>query len=223
MREKKYSATSKQIGMYLEQLLNIEDDKELSFVLSEAIKKGTPPLQMTPMDGRHLEVLARAVNAQKIIEIGTLCGYSTVCLSRALKEGGLIYTCERSEHHANVARGIFKELKLENKIELIFGEALESLKTLETKGPFDLVFIDADKENYPNYFDWAVTNLRSGGVLVADNVFAFDHIADFPLPEGKLGELVQAMLHFNEKCVKNKNLVSTFFPTGEGLMVAYKK
>lgn len=223
MREKKYATNSDKINCYVNELLNIEQDKELQFVLEMAKKKGTPPLQMTPTDARHLEVLARGVHAKKIVEIGTLCGYSTVCLSRAIPNDGKIYTCERSEHHAAVASDIFKQLGLEHKIELLYGDALTTLPSLSQKGPFDFIFIDADKDNYPNYFDWAVDNLREGGLLVADNVFVFDHIADSPLPEGRLGELVQAMKIFNMKCATDPRLMCTFLPTGEGLMVAVKK
>jgi predicted O-methyltransferase YrrM len=220
MREKKYSVNSEKISSYVENLLKPESDKELQYVLEQAKKRGTPPLQMTPVDARHLEVLARAIAPKKIVEIGTLCGYSTVCLARALVENGKIYTCERSEHHASVAKEIFEHLQLNHKIELVFGEALTNLANLTQHGPFDLIFIDADKDNYPNYFDWAIENLRTGGLLVADNVFVFGHIAD--KTEGRLGELVSAMDIFNQKCASDSRLSCTFMPTGEGLMVGIK-
>ena len=220
MREKKYSTSSKDIGEYVEGLLNYDADQTLAFVLDQAKKKGTPPMQMTPADARHLEVLSRGIGARKIVEIGTLCGYSSVCLARTLPEGGKLYTCERSKHHAQVAQSTFAQLNLSEKVELLFGDALTNLKELKGKGPFDLVFIDADKDNYPNYFDWAVENLRPGGLLVADNVFVFGHIANNP--EGRLGEFVDTMKVFNEKCAKDPRLLCTFLPTGEGLMVAVK-
>lgn len=223
MREKNYSISSKKIASYVDNLLGFKQDKMLEFVLEHAKKRGTPPLQMIPTDGRHLEVLARSIHATNIVEIGTLCGYSTVCLARGLPAHGKIYTCERSEHHASVAKEIFHNLNLSHKIELIFGEALPNLQQLTPKGPFDLVFIDADKDNYPHYFDWAVENLRQGGLLIADNVFVFEHIADEPLPNGRLGEFVNTMKVFNEKCASHPNLLCTFLPTGEGLMVAVKK
>jgi caffeoyl-CoA O-methyltransferase len=223
MREKNYSTRSENIALYVNQLLELKEDKELEFVLQHAKKKGTPPLQIIPSDARHLEVLARSIQAKNMVEIGTLCGYSTVCLAKALQEGGKIYTCERSEHHASVANEVFVALGLEHKIELIFGEALFNLPKLAQKAPFDLIFIDADKENYPLYFDWALENLRPGGLLIADNVFVFGYIAADPQPEGKLGDLVRAMQIFNTKCATDLRLVSTFLPTGEGLMVAVKK
>lgn len=221
MREKKYAVHSNEIACYVEDLLQVEKDDELEFVLQQAKKFGTPPLQMTPVDARHLQVICQMIRPQKVVEIGTLCGYSAVNLSRGLAPGGVIYTCEKSEHHIKVASHVFSQLKLEEKIKLVPGEALESLKSLSQNGPFDMVFIDADKDNYPNYFEWAVNNLRSGGVLVADNVFLFGHIAS-PC-EDRLGEMAAAMKLFNEKCASDKRFLTTFFPTGEGLLVAVKK
>lgn len=223
MRPKSFSNLSPSVSQYVQNILNIENDKELLKVLTIAKQRGTPPLQVIPVDGRHLEFLARSVQATKILEIGTLCGYSAVCLARALPEGGKLYTCEQSAHHAQVAREVFAELSLTSKIELIFGAALETLPTLADKAPFDLIFIDADKINYPNYFDWAVRHLRTGGLLVADNVFVFGRIADDLLPAGDLAKLILAMREFNQKCVSDERLLSTFLPTGEGMLVAIKK
>jgi predicted O-methyltransferase YrrM len=222
MRPKYFSVQSPQVDQYVFDLLKIEKDKELFFVLENARKKGTPPLQVVPTDGRTLEVLARSIMPKKILEIGTLCGYSTVNLARALAEGGKLYTCERSKHHAETAQEAFVELGLEHKVEIVFGDAMDNLKNLSQFGPFDLVFIDADKLNYPNYFDWTIENLRQGGLLIADNVFVFDHISDDPVPVGSLGEMVLAMREFNKKCVDDKRLVTTILPTGEGLLVSVK-
>lgn len=223
MRPKHFSTDSQTIPLYVSELLKLEQDPELSFVLEYAKKKGTPPLQVVPTDGRSLEVLARSVRPKRIVEIGTLCGYSTVCLARSLPTDGKIYTCERSTHHAQTAKEIFAHLKLDQKIEIVFGEALDNLKNLSQFGPFDVIFIDADKSNYPHYFDWAVENLRSEGLLIADNVFVFGYIDADPLPEGKLGEMVAAMQCFNKKCAEDPRLVTTIFPTGEGLLIAVKK
>lgn len=223
MRPKYFSVQSDEISPYVNDLLKIDQDSDLVRVLDHAKKKGTPPLQVVPTDGRTLEVLARSIMPKKILEIGTLCGYSTVNLARALVEGGRLYTCERSKHHAETAQEVFVELGLDTKIEVVFGDALENLKHLSKFAPFDLIFIDADKLNYPNYFDWAVEHLRQGGLLIADNVFVFDHISDDPVPEGKLGEMVLAMKEFNRKCAEDKRLVTTILPTGEGLLVSVIK
>jgi caffeoyl-CoA O-methyltransferase len=231
MRQKSYANSSTDISHYVQNLLNIREDPLLQQALQYAQKSGTPPLQIFPTDGRHLEVFARSIQAQKIVEIGTLCGYSALCLAKSWSQPGStsfssrgkIYTCEQSAHHARVAQEIFKRFHLQEHIEIVEGDACQTLPTLVNKGPFDLVFIDADKINYPFYFDWAIENLRPQGLLIADNVFVFGHIARDPVPPGDLGKLVQAMRSFNNKCVQNPRLVSTFLPTGEGLLLGVKQ
>ena len=224
MRPKSYSNLSESVSKYLENLLNVDANENLQVVLQLAKKRGTPPLQVIPTDGRTIEVLARTLQPMKIVEIGTLCGYSAVFLANALLPGGKLYTCEQSQHHIQVAREAFQQLQLEDKIDIIEGKALDTLPKLSEKGPFDLIFIDADKLNYPAYFDWAIANLRSGGMLLADNTFVFGHIAAENLPQqGELKNIVAAMREFNQKCVSDDRLVTTFLPTGEGLMVAVKK
>ncbi|APJ04069.1 O-methyltransferase [Silvanigrella aquatica] len=223
MRPKSYSNMSPAVSRYVESLLQIETAPQLQHTLQIAKKRGTPPLQVVPTDGRNLEVLARSVQAKKIVEIGTLCGYSAVFLANALPPEGKLYTCEQSAHHVSVASEVFHDLGLADKIQIIPGKALETLPTLNQEGPFDLIFIDADKINYPHYFDWALANLRTGGLLIADNVFVFGFIGEEELPQGELGNLVLAMREFNQKCAASENLVTTFLPTGEGMMVAVKK
>lgn len=224
MRPKSYSNLSESVSKYVENLLNVDANENLQVVLQLAKKRGTPPLQVIPTDGRTIEVLARTLQPMKIVEIGTLCGYSAVFLANALLPGGKLYTCEQSQHHIQVAREAFQQLQLEDKIDIIEGKALDTLPKLSEKGPFDLIFIDADKLNYPAYFDWAIANLRSGGMLLADNTFVFGHIAAESLPQqGELKNIVAAMREFNQKCVSDDRLVTTFLPTGEGLMVAVKK
>lgn len=222
MRPKYFSVQCDRVASYALQLLNVENDPELCAVLEHAKQKGTPPLQVVPSDGRTLEVLARSLFPKKILEIGTLCGYSSVLLARSLVENGKLYTCERSKHHATTAQQIFDQLGLQSKIEILFGDAMESLKKFSSCDMFDLIFIDADKINYPCYFDWAVTHLRKGGLLIADNVFVFDHIADEPLPEGSLGDMVKAMRQFNLKCVTDSRVLTSILPTGEGLSVSVR-
>ncbi|WP_186645133.1 O-methyltransferase [Fluviispira vulneris] len=223
MRLKSYSNLSQSVANYVEGLLNIDECADLKLALQIAKKRGTPPLQVIPTDGRCLEILARSVQAKKIVEIGTLCGYSAIFLAKALPPEGKLYTFEQSEHHARVASEVFTELNLLTKIEIVFGKASEKLPEINHKGPFDLIFIDADKASYPHYFDWAIENLRSGGLLIADNVFVFGYIGEEELPSGDLANLVLAMRAFNQKCAEDARLVTTFLPTGEGMMVAVKK
>lgn len=225
MRPKHYQYPVPEISEYVENLLDFQSEKDLNTVLVRAQEHGTPPLQITQFDTRHLEVLARLAQPTKILEIGTLCGYSTVALARALKKDGVLYTCEKSSHHANTARKIFKELNLNETIRLIEGDIFDHLDMLSKHAPFDVIFIDSKKEDYPNLFDWCVTHLKTGGVLMADNVFALGHIHRLKLHEtatDKLSSIVNSMHKFNTLCATDPRLRTTILPTGEGLLVAIK-
>ena len=135
---------------------------------------------MSPAQGKLLYLLARMNRAKRILEIGTLGGYSTIWLARALPEGGRVVTLELEQHHADVAQVNFKIAGLSELIDLRVGPALKSLEDIEAeKGePFDLVFIDADKPNNPNYLRWAMRLSRPGTVIVCDNVIRDGAVLD---------------------------------------------
>lgn len=128
-----------------------------------------PPIAISPLQGRLLQVLARTCGARKILEIGTLAGYSTIWLARALPEGGRVISLEVSEKHAAVARASLDRAGLADRSEVRVGPAQETLPALQSEAPFDLVFIDADKPGYPTYLDWALQLTRAGSLIVADN------------------------------------------------------
>lgn len=225
MRPKYYQYPAPEISEYIENLLNFQAEDDLNIVLKRAKENGTPPLQITQFDTRHVEVLARLVKPKKILEIGTLCGYSTVALARALKKSGRLYTCEKSAHHAQTALKIFKELKVDKKIHLIEGDIFDHLDTLSQHGPYDVIFIDSKKEDYPNLFEWCVKNLTVGGILLADNVFALGYIHKMNTGENfpdKLASIIHNIDKFNRLCACDGRLRTTVFPTGEGLLVAVK-
>lgn len=133
---------------------------------------GLPSIQVTPTQGRFLEILARISGARRILELGTLGGYSTVWLARALPNDGTLVTLELDPHHAEVARANFARAGLADRITLRVGPALASLKALLAEGvePFDFIFLDADKDNYPAYLPAILALSKPGTVLVADNV-----------------------------------------------------
>ena len=158
----------------------LPDDPVMAAVL-EANRKGKlPPIDVTAAQGRFLELLVRISGARNILEIGTLGGYSTIWMARALPAGGRIVTLEYSKMHALVARGNFQKAGFADRIELRIGAALDTLPDVEKDGlgPFDLVFIDADKPNNPNYLEWAVTLSRKGTVIVLDNVIRDGGVID---------------------------------------------
>ncbi len=189
-----------------------------------AAKAGLPDIHVGPLDALHLEVLVRAARAKKAVEIGTLAGYSGESIARGLLRGGKLYTFEYDPRHAAVAKETFRRAGLSKRVEVIVGPALKNLKAIESKGPFDFVFIDADKVNYGRYFDWAAKHLRLGGAVAADNTFAFDFIADdaSKIKDERRRKNVRALQVFNRKVARDKRFASTIFPTGEGLTLAVK-
>ncbi|HEX3734262.1 MAG TPA: O-methyltransferase [Solirubrobacterales bacterium] len=150
----------------------VPDDEALQGALDAAQAGGLPSIQVTPPQGKLLQMLARLVGARTVLEFGTLGGYSTILLGRALPDGGRLITLEANPDYAEVARGSIERAGLGGVVEIRVGPALESLPALDGEGlgPFDLTFIDADKVNTPSYFSWALDHSRPGSLIVADNV-----------------------------------------------------
>ena len=198
------------------------EDPLLVNIRLRAEHRGLPPIHVGRFDGLHLEVLARACNARKIVEVGTLAGYSGIHLLRGMPADGKLFTFEYSAAYAEVAKESFREAGFETQVELHIGAALDLLPTLEANGPFDLVFIDADKENYPNYLSWAEKNLRTGGLVIADNALAFGMLALPSCDPPKDQKTAEAIRTFNREIVKSGHFRATFLPTGEGMVVGVK-
>jgi caffeoyl-CoA O-methyltransferase len=192
------------------------EDAALKETRERSLKAGLPEIQVGSMDALHLEVLTRAVGARKAVEIGALGGYSGTAIARGLGKGGRLHTFELESKHAEVARESFKKAGVLDRIEIHVGPALERLPDCEGDAPFDLVFIDADKESYPAYLAWAAHHLRVGGVVLGDNAFAFGEIAD-----GR-GAGAVAMREFNEELAQGGRFRATMIPTGEGLAMGVK-
>ncbi len=159
------------VDRYFEDLL-IPADPALSAALAANAAAGLPAYDVAPNQGKLLHLLARMVGAARVLEIGTLGGYSTIWLARALSEGGLVVTLEADPAHARIARANLARAGLAGAVELREGRALGTLARLADEGvaPFDLVFVDADKPANPEYFAWALRLTRPGSVLVFDNV-----------------------------------------------------
>ncbi len=155
-------------------------DPVLDAVLAASARAGLPDIQVSPPQGKLLHLLARAVGARRILEVGTLGGYSTIWMGRALLPGGRLVTLEVNEQHAAVARANVARAGLEQVVELRLGAASDSLRALvQEKGPpFDFVFVDADKPNIPEYFARAVELARPGAMIVVDNVVREGAVAD---------------------------------------------
>jgi predicted O-methyltransferase YrrM len=159
----------------VERFLNghlVAEDETLTQALEAARGAGLPGIDIDPGMGKLLQLLAGLVDARQILELGTLGGYSTIWLARALPPGGRVVTLELDPRYAEVAQASIARAGLEGSVELIVGPALESLRRLadEGRGPFDLVFIDADKQSTPEYFTWSLELTRPGSLIVVDNV-----------------------------------------------------
>jgi predicted O-methyltransferase YrrM len=156
------------------------DDPVLDAALADSQAAGLPAINVAPNQGKMLMLLAQMAGAKRILEIGTLGGYSTIWLARALPADGRLVSLEYAPHHAEVARRNIARAGFEGQVEVKVGAAIETLPTLE--GPFDFVFIDADKVGYPDYFREALRLSRPGTVIVADNVVREGRVAD---PKGE--------------------------------------
>ncbi|GCE24708.1 O-methyltransferase [Dictyobacter alpinus] len=158
------------------------EDAGLHGALQAAKDAGLPEIQINPIQGKLLQVFATACQAHKILEIGSLAGYSGIWLARALPADGHLITLEINPQHAEVVRSSFANAGVGDKTEVRVGNALELLPTLTAEAPFDLIFIDADKASYPQYLEWAIKLSRTGSIIIADNCvrngIAFQPTAD---------------------------------------------
>lgn len=173
-----------EVDAYLSKHL-VGDDAALEEAVRDSQRAGLPAIQVTPLQGKFLYLLARALRAERILEIGTLGGYSSIWMGRAIAPNGRLTTLELNPRHAEVARANIARAGLTSVIEVIEGPALESLEKLARAraGPFDLVFIDADKARVPEYVAWGERLARPGTVLVVDNVVREGAVIDPSSPD----------------------------------------
>jgi len=150
----------------------VQPDAALEAALEASAAAGLPAIAVAPNEGKLLHLLARMIGARNILEIGTLGGYSAIWLARALPEGGKLLTLEFDPRHAEVARENLARAGVADRVEVRVGRALDVLPRLaaEGRGPYDLVFVDADKQSNPEYFEWALKLSRKGSVIIVDNV-----------------------------------------------------
>jgi predicted O-methyltransferase YrrM len=194
------------VDSYFGDLLIARDEK-LDAALAANQKAGLPAIDVSRLQGKFLELLVRISGARRILEIGTLGGYSTIWLARGLPEGGRIVTLEFDPHHAEVARANLEHAGVVDRVDLRVGRAIDTLPKLENTAdsPFDLIFIDADKESYPEYLDWALRLSRVGTVIVADNVVREGKVVEADCDD----ERVQGVRRFTERLAAEPRLSAT--------------
>ncbi|MDQ3406750.1 MAG: O-methyltransferase [Chloroflexota bacterium] len=198
------------VDSYINDLL-VPPDSVLEAALEASEAAGLPAIQVAANQGKLLHLLARLQGARSILEVGTLGGYSTIWLARALPVDGRLVTLELDPRHAEVARSNLTRAGLAERVEVRVGPALETLARLadEDAGPFDLVFIDADKEGYPDYLGWALRLTRPGSLVVADNVVRDGAVIDPASSDPR----VQAMRRFTQLLADEPRLDATVLQT----------
>lgn len=199
-----------EVDRYLTGLF-IPPDPVLEATLQAAAAAGLPTIHVAPNQGKLLALLAQAMGAQAILEIGTLGGYSTIWLARTLPPSGKLITLEANPGHAEVAQTNFAAAGLAERIEVRVGPALDTLPQLaaEGRGPFDLVFIDADKPNYAAYFDWALRLTRPGSLIIADNMVRKGAVIHANSDDPR----VQGVRRFNERVAAEPRVSATGLQT----------
>ncbi len=196
------------VDQYISQLFHDEDDC-LKATEQSIIESGIPQISISPNQGKFLQLLAKLCNAKKILEMGTLGGYSSIWMARALPENGKLVTLEIDSKHAEVAQQNFNRCGLATKIEILLGKAIDILPQLEGEGPFDMIFIDADKPPYTEYFQWALKLSRPGTLIIADNVIREGKV----LLEESPDEMVAGVKRFNEYLANCADVTATIFQT----------
>ncbi|ANE48318.1 methyltransferase [Paenibacillus swuensis] len=196
------------------------EDTQLKATAEGIRERGMPEISVAPGYGRLLTMLVRMSGSKQILEIGALGGYSGICLARGLGAEGRLISLELLPEYADVAMEHMRQAGLGDKVQYRIGEALGHLEKLGAEGAtFDFFFIDADKENYPNYLDWAIRLANPGAVIVGDNVLLRGRTTD-PL---KQGPSVLAMREFNKRMASDPRLESTILPAYDGLAIARVK
>ncbi len=198
----------------IEYINRIHASHDAGLARAFTVPEGIPAIQVGPNEGKLLGMLLRLAGAKKVVEVGTLVGYSSIHMARVLPPGGHLWTVEYEPTHAEVARQNHAAAGVADKVTVHVGAAVDVLPTLTGLGPFDAVFIDADKVNYDRYGRWALANVRSGGLILGDNAYCFGELLD-DTDRGR------AMRAFHEEIAAACD--SVCIPTPDGLVLGVKR
>lgn len=194
--------------------LHAPHDGALAQAFESPEKRGMPAIQVGASEGKLLTMLLRLSGARRVVEVGTLAGYSAIRMAQALPPEGHVYTIDNDKKHADVARENIAAAGLSDRITVLEGAGVQVLPTVERHGPFDAVFLDADKGSYDRYGRWAAANLRKGGLLLADNAFYFGQLLEDTTE-------ASAMRRFHEEAAARFDTVC--IPTPDGMLLGIKR
>lgn len=183
----------------------------LAAVAEQAERFEAPGMLVGPVEGRFLEQLVRVSRARRVLEIGTFCGYSALCMAAGLPDGGTIVSCEVDPDHAEAARRFVADSPWADRVEVRLGPALDTIAGLD--GPFDLVFVDADKVNYANYYEAVLPKLADGGVIVVDNTLWSGRVLD---PDDTTDDTA-AIRAFNDLVARDPRVTCVLLPVRDGV------
>lgn len=202
--------------------LYAEEDEGLKAIRERLVSAGRWGVNIGANEGRILQILIRLANVKKVVEVGTLFGYSGVWMARALPTDGHLWTIERDHDAIRHARKAFEECGVMDRVTILEGEAGEKLAALTDQAPFDMIFIDANKSAYVEYLEWATRSVRPGGLIVADNTMLGGGVAEDSKPENLGQRQWSEMRRFNMIMSDKLRYFGTIFPTTEGLTVAIR-
>jgi predicted O-methyltransferase YrrM len=215
MSEHEELQLSQRIDHYLEDLF-VPQDTVLKETLKDMERNGLPSINVSPNEGQLLYMLAKISGARKVLEIGTLGAYSTIWLARALPPEGRVITLEYSPKHAQVARHNLERAGLSDRVEVRVGAGLDLLPQIAQngEGPFDLFFIDADKDNYPGYLEWAIKLARPGSLILSDNLLRNGEVLNAGTPSSRgANDIIAA---YNRQLATDPRLESLIIPLSRG-------
>jgi predicted O-methyltransferase YrrM len=204
-------------GDYIAGLFGAEDEV-LASLREEADRTGLPPIAISADEGRLLQVLLTSIQARRVLEVGTLGGYSAICMARALPPHGEVLSIEIDEKHAAFARRYIDRANLKARVTVRIGRALDVLPSLDGE-KFDAIFLDADKEPLPTYFEWALRLVRPGGLIIGDNALWGGRVYDAAEDDDR----TRGVREFNHRMATDPRVLGIIVPTHDGVAVAVVK
>jgi predicted O-methyltransferase YrrM len=211
-------ATQDALDQYVRDLFAPEDDLLLR-IREESRECGLPQTHIRPEEGRMIQFLLTAVRARRVIEIGTLAGYSSIWIARVLLPDGHLISLEIDAERCRLAREAFVKAGLDKQIAVIDGPALKSLETLAPDGPYDAIFMDTSKDDYPAYLEWALVNIRPGGLIMAHNAFWGGAVVGAAQREE---HQLRNLMFFTRSVAHDQRLLGTIIPVGDGIVAAIR-